>query len=86
MDRMDGERLTKRAEAHRVEGGRTIGRPTPRREDCVKRGLVRLGGVWRTRTMGDGGETGEQERWIRGGETAVKREKENEGYVEGRRR
>ena len=38
--------------------------------------------TWR----GDGGETGERDRGIRGGETAVTRENETEGYVEGRRR
>ena len=48
---MEGERLTKRADALRVEGRRTIGRPTPRWELC-----------------------GERKRWIRGGETAVKRD------------
>ena len=74
MERMDGERLTKTAGALR----RTIGRPTPRWVDCVKRDLARFGGVWRTRTVatwrGDGGETGERERGMRGGETAVKRD------------
>ena len=78
MDRKEGERLTKRADALRVEGRRTIGRQTPRWEDCVKRDLSRAGGVWRTRTRdtwrGDGGETGERERGIRGRETAVKRD------------
>ena len=62
MERMEGERLTKRADALRVEGRRIIGRPTPRREDCVKRDLSRAGGVRGTRTRDtwreDGGETG----------------------------
>ena len=57
VERMEGERLTKRADAEWI-----IGRPTPRWEDCVKRDLARAGGVWRTRTRdtwrGDSGETG----------------------------
>ena len=89
MERMEGEPLRKRADALRVEGRRTLGRPTPRWEDCVKRDLSRAGGVWRTRPIdkwrGDGGETGERDRGIRGGETAVKRQNETEGYGEGRR-
>ena len=65
MDRMEGERLTKRADALRVESRRTIGRQTPRWEDCVKRDLSRAGGVWRTRPRdtwwGDGGGISDEE-------------------------
>ena len=39
-ERKEGERLTKRADALRVEGRRRIRRPRLRWEDCVKRDLV----------------------------------------------
>ena len=44
VDRMEGERLTKRVDALRVEGRRRRGKPRLRWEDCVKRDLVGVGG------------------------------------------
>ena len=46
VDRMGDEKLAKRADAQKVEGKGRRGRP--RREDCVKRDLERVGGEWRT--------------------------------------
>ena len=40
MERMEEVRLTKRADAFRVEGRRKRGRPILRWEDCVKKDLV----------------------------------------------
>ena len=45
VERMEGERLTKRADALRVEGRMRRGRPRLRWEDCVKRYLAEVGGV-----------------------------------------
>ena len=47
MERMVGERLTKRADALGVEARRRRGRPRLRWEDCVKRDLAGVGGVWK---------------------------------------
>ena len=44
VERMEGVRLTKRADALGVEGRRKGGRPRLRWEDCVKRDLVGVGG------------------------------------------
>ena len=44
VGRMEGERLTKRAEAIRVEGTRRRGRPKLRWEDYEKRDLAVVGG------------------------------------------
>ena len=53
MERMEGERFTKKADALRVEGRRRRGRPRLRWEDCVKRDW------WEWRTRGrEGWETG----------------------------
>ena len=41
---MEGERLTKRADALRVEGRIRRGRPRLRWEDCVKRDIAGVGG------------------------------------------
>ena len=49
VERMEGVRLTKRADALGVESRRRRGRPRLRWEDCVKRELVGLGGEWGTR-------------------------------------
>ena len=54
VERMEGERLTKRVDALRVEGRRRL-----RWEDCVKGHLVGLAGEWRTRAKGNG------DRWWR---------------------
>ena len=54
MERMEGEWLTKRVGALRVEGRRRRGRPRARWEDCVKRDLVGLGGEWRMRAKVSG--------------------------------
>ena len=48
VERIEGVRLAKRADALRVEGRRRSGRP--RREDCVKRDLVEVGGEGRMRS------------------------------------
>ena len=40
---MEGVRLTKRADAFRVEGRRRTGRPRLRWEDCVKRDSTGVG-------------------------------------------
>ena len=49
VERMEGERLMKRADALRVEGRRK-GRPQLSWEDCVKKDLVGAGGdQWRRR-------------------------------------
>ena len=45
MERMEGERLTNRADVLRVEGRRRRGRPRLRRE----RDLTGIGGEWRMR-------------------------------------
>ena len=44
VEQMEGERLTKRADALGVEGRKRRGRPRLRWEDCVKRDLVVVGG------------------------------------------
>ena len=54
VERLEGERLTKKADVLRVEGGRRRGRPGLRWEDCVKRDLAGVGGEWRMRAR-DGG-------------------------------
>ena len=43
MDRMEGVRLTKRADALGVEGRTRRGRSRLKRKDCVKRDLVGVG-------------------------------------------
>ena len=53
---MEGVRLTKRADALRVEGRRKRGRPRLRWEDCVKKDLV--GAEWRMRARDKGVEMG----------------------------
>ena len=54
VERMEGERLMKRADALRVEGRRRRGRQRLRWEDCVKRDLVGVGGEWRMRVRDSG--------------------------------
>ena len=54
MERMEGERLTRRTDVLRVEGRRRRGRSRLRLEDCVKRYLVGVGGEWRMSAR-DGG-------------------------------
>ena len=56
MNRTEGERLTKRADAPRVEGGRR----RMRWEDCVKRDLAGIGRENESEGWGggDGSETG----------------------------
>ena len=44
VDRMEGVRLTKRADALRVEGRKKRGRPRLIWEECVKRDLIGVGG------------------------------------------
>ena len=58
VERMEGVRLTKRADALGVECRRRRGSPILRLEDCVKRDLVGVGGEWKARTMdrGSGGD------------------------------
>ena len=67
VERMEGVRLTKRADALGVEGRRRRGRPRLRWEDYVKSDSVGVGG-WSRRTR-DRGE------WRRLVETVVKRNK-----------
>ena len=62
MERMEGVRLTKRADELGLERRR---RGRLRREDCVKRDLVGVGGEWRTRARDE-----ERRRLV---ETVVKR-------------
>ena len=47
VERMGDEKLAKKADAQKVEGKRRRRRPRMRWEDCVKRGLERVGGEWR---------------------------------------
>ena len=54
VERIEGVRLTKRADALGVEGRRRRGRLRLRWEDCVKRDLVRVGGEWRTKAKDRG--------------------------------
>ena len=54
VERMEGEQLTKKADAFRVDGRRRRGRPRLRWEDCVKRDLSGVAAEWRTRVR-DGG-------------------------------
>ena len=64
VERVEGVRLTKSADAIRVEGRRRE-RPRLRWEDCIKKDLVGVGGEWRMRARdggvemvgGDGSET-----------------------------
>ena len=58
VERMEGVRLTKRADELGVEGGRRRGRQRLRWVDCVKRDLVKMGGEWGMKAR-DRGE------WIR---------------------
>ena len=59
MERMEGARLTKGADALTVEGRRRNGRRRLRWEDCVKRDVVEVGGELRMRARDGGGvETG----------------------------
>ena len=57
---MEGERLTNKVEALRVEDRWRRERPRPKWEDSVKRYLAEVGGEWRMRDRGseDGSETG----------------------------
>ena len=52
------ERLTKRTDAHRVEGRRRRGRLRLRWEECVKRDLAGVGGEGRMRTRDRGSGDG----------------------------
>ena len=63
VERMEGERLRKRADALRVEGRRGRGRPFETEMGVLgKRDLAEVGGEWRKRQgiggSGDGSETG----------------------------
>ena len=60
LEIMEGERLTKRGDALRVDSRRRKGRPRLRWDDCVKRDLAGVGGEWRMRTR-----DGEWRRWRR---------------------
>ena len=51
VERMGDEALAKRSDAHKLDGKRRRGRSIMRWEDCVKRGLVRVGGEGRTTTQ-----------------------------------
>ena len=70
VERMEGIRLTKRADALRVDGRSRRGRPRLRWEDCVKRDSAGVGGEnesegwgeWRMRARDGGGEN-ESEGW-----------------------
>ena len=55
VERMEGERLTKRVDVLRVEGTKRL-----RCKDCVKRDLAGVGREWRMR---DGGVENEDEGW-----------------------
>ena len=57
MDGMEAERLTKKADAFRVEDRRR-GRPIQRWEDCVKRDLTGVRGEWRMRARDEGSGDG----------------------------
>ena len=68
MERVEGERLKMRADAHRVEGRRgRSGKGGLRWEDCFKRDVAGVRGEWRTTARnreggvetngGQGGET-----------------------------
>ena len=61
IERMEGVRLTKKADALRVEGTMRRGRPRLRWEDCVKTDLVGVGGEWRMRVR----ESRSGDRWWR---------------------
>ena len=58
VERMEGERLTKRAHAPRLDIRRRRGRPRMRWEDCMKSHLAEVGGKLRRRARvrgsGDG--------------------------------
>ena len=52
MERMGDQKLAMKADVHKVEGKGGQGRLRKQWEDCIKRGLERLGG----------GENGEQQQ------------------------
>ena len=58
VERMERVRLTKRADALRVQCRRRRGGPILRWEDWVKRGLAGVEGEWRIRARDVGGEDG----------------------------
>ena len=58
VERMEGVRVTKRADALRVDGGIRRGRPRLRWEDSMKGDLGGVGGEWTMRARDGGVETG----------------------------
>ena len=70
VERMEGELLTKRADALRVAGRRRRGRSRLRWEDCVKRylkGVESESEGWGRGRNGDGSETGS----VKGGKREI---------------
>ena len=55
MERIEGERLTKRADAVRVDGRRRRGKSRLRWEDCMKRYLAGVRSGERERGIGGSG-------------------------------
>ena len=74
------ERLTKRANALKMESRRRKGRPRLRWEDCVKKNLAGVGGEWRMKARDGGVETGGKEG-SKMGSVMEKKENKNQQMV-----